>query len=119
MSRLCKIVFILAGISVANLGFTDQIQPLLDVGAARQVAEKTSQSKIDEMDEQTSVIVSEFKTVSKQIEGLRVYNAQMRQQIQRQEERLKEIDRTLKEAQVMQRQIPPLHEECWLVWRLL
>ena len=70
MSRLCKIVFILAGISVANLGFTDQIQPLLDVGAARQVAEKTSQSKIDEMDEQTSVIVSEFKTVSKQIEGL-------------------------------------------------
>ena len=107
MSRLCKIVCILAGISVANLGFTDQIQPLLDVGAARQVAEKTSQSKIDEMDEQTSVIVSEFKTVSKQIEGLRVYNAQMRQQIQRQEERLKEIDRTLKEAQVMQRQIPP------------
>ena len=58
MSRLCKIVFILTGISVANLGFTDQIQPLLDVGAARQVAEKTSQSKIDEMDEQTSVIVS-------------------------------------------------------------
>ena len=107
MSRLCKIVFMLAGISVTSLGFSDQIQPLLDVGAARQVAEKTSQSKIDEMDEQTSVIVSEFKTVSKQIEGLRVYNAQMRQQIQRQEERLKEIDRTLKEAQVMQRQIPP------------
>ena len=107
MTRLCKFVFVLAGISVSGLVFSDQIQPLLDVGAARQVAEKTSQSKIDEMDEQTSVIISEFKTVSKQIEGLRVYNAQMRQQIQRQEERLKEIDRTLKEAQVMQRQIPP------------
>ena len=59
------------------------------------------------MDDQTSVIVSEFKTVSKQIEGLRVYNAQMKQQIQRQEERLKEIDKTMKEAQIMQRQIPP------------
>ena len=43
----------LAGISVSGLVFSDQIQPLLDVGAARQVAEKTSQSKIDEMDEQT------------------------------------------------------------------
>ncbi len=107
MTRLYKCVFMLAGISVSGLMFSDQIQPLLDVGQARQVAEKTSQSKIDEMDDQTSVIVSEFKTVSKQIEGLRVYNAQMKQQIQRQEERLKEIDKTMKEAQIMQRQIPP------------
>ncbi len=67
MSRLCKIVFILAGISVANLGFTDQIQPLLDVGAARQVAEKTSQSKIDEMDEQTSVTLKEAQVMQRQI----------------------------------------------------
>ena len=107
MTRLFKFVFMLAGISVSSLMLGDQIQPLLDVGQSRQAAEKTSQSKIDEMEEQTSVIVSEFKTVSKQIEGLRVYNAQMRQQIQRQEERLKEIDKTMKEAQVMQRQIPP------------
>ena len=107
MTRLFKFVFMLAGISVSSLILADQIQPLLDVGQSRQAAEKTSQSKIDEMEEQTSVIVSEFKTVSKQIEGLRVYNAQMRQQIQRQEERLKEIDKTMKEAQVMQRQIPP------------
>ena len=59
------------------------------------------------MDDDTSLIINEFKTVSKQIEGLRVYNAQMKQQIERQEERLKEIDKTMKEAQVMQRQIPP------------
>jgi hypothetical protein len=59
------------------------------------------------MDDDTSLIVNEYKTVSKQIEGLRVYNAQMRKQIERQEERLKEIDKTMKEAQVMQRQIPP------------
>ena len=107
MTRLFKFVFMLAGLSISSLMLGDQIQPLLDIGKARQAAEKTSQSKIDEMEEQTSVIISEFKTVSKQIEGLRVYNAQMRQQIQRQEERLKEIDKTLKEAQIMQRQIPP------------
>ena len=53
MTRLCKIAFMLAGISISGLTFGDQIQPLLDVGAERQVAEKSSQSKIDEMDEQT------------------------------------------------------------------
>lgn len=85
----------------------DQIQPLLDVGEERQQSEKVSQSKIDTMDDDTSLIVNEYKTVSKQIEGLIVYNAQMRKQIQVQEERLKEIDKTMKEAQIMQRQIPP------------
>ena len=87
--------------------FSDQIQPLLDVGEERQVNEKASQIKIDSMDDDTSLIVNEYKTVSKQIEGLVVYNAQMRAQIQAQEDRLKEIDKTMKEAQVMQRQIPP------------
>ena len=91
----------------STLVFSDQIQPLLDIGEERQKSEQASQTKIDSMDDDTSLIVNEYKTVSKQIEGLRVYNAQMRFQIQRQEDRLKEIDRTLKEAQIMQRQIPP------------
>ncbi len=85
----------------------DAIQPLLDVGEQRSKKEQASQIKIDSMDDDTSLIINEFKIVSKQIEGLRVYNAQMRKQIARQEERLKEIDKTMKEAQVMQRQIPP------------
>ena len=85
----------------------DQIQPLLDVGEERQKSEKKSQNKIDEMDDDTSLIVNEYKTVSKQIDGLIVYNAQMGAQIQAQEDRLKEIDKTMKEAQIMQRQIPP------------
>ena len=87
--------------------FADQIQPLLDVGEVRQKAEEKSQSKIDQTDDDTSLVVNEFKTVSKQIEGLTVYNAQLRKQIEAQEARLKVIDKTLKEARVMQRQIPP------------
>ena len=98
-------------IVAALLGSThvlaDQIQPLLDVSEQRQQSEQVSQTKIDSMDDDTSLIVNEYKTVTKQIEGLKVYNAQMRMQIERQEARLKEIDKTMKEAQVMQRQIPP------------
>ena len=50
-SNLFKFVFMLAGISVSGLMFSDQIQPLLDVGQARQVAEKTSQSKIGQCEQ--------------------------------------------------------------------
>ncbi len=103
-STLTLLVATLLG---SALAFSDQIQPLLDVAEERAKSEQVSQIKIDSMDDDTSLIVNEYKTVSKQIEGLRVYNAQMRKQIDRQEERLKEIDKTMKEAQVMQRQIPP------------
>ena len=103
-STLTLLVATLLG---SALAFSDQIQPLLDVAEERAKSEQVSQIKIDSMDDDTSLIVNEYKTVSKQIEGLRVYNAQMRMQIERQEERLKEIDKTMKEAQVMQRQIPP------------
>jgi len=100
-------LIVVATLLGSSLALTDQIQPLLDIGEQRQNLEQVSQTKIDSMDDDTSLIVNEFKTVSKQIEGLRVYNAQMRKQIERQEERLKEIDKTMKEAQVMQRQVPP------------
>jgi len=108
MKRLSTFpLIVVATLLGSSLAFADQIQPLLDIGEQRQNSEQVSQTKIDSMDDDTSLIVNEYKTVSKQIEGLRVYNAQMRKQIERQEERLKEIDKTMKEAQVMQRQIPP------------
>jgi len=108
MKRLSTFpLIVVATLLGSSLAFADQIQPLLDIGEQRQNSEQVSQTKIDLMDDDTSLIVNEYKTVSKQIEGLRVYNAQMRKQIDRQEERLKEIDKTMKEAQVMQRQIPP------------
>ena len=108
MRRLFILPIIMATFSInSSFLFADQIQPLLDVGEVRQKAEEKSQSKIDQTDDDTSLIVNEFKTVSKQIEGLRVYNAQLRKQIEAQEARLKEIDKTMKEARIMQRQIPP------------
>ena len=64
MKRLIKIVFLIAALINPAYMYTDQIKPLLDVAGDRQKAEKASQSKIDQMDEQTSVIISEYKTVS-------------------------------------------------------
>ena len=91
MKRLSTFpLFVVATLLGSSLAFADQIQPLLDIGKQRQNSEQVSQTKIDSMDDDTSLIVNEYKTVSKQIEGLRVYNAQMRKQIERQEERLKE-----------------------------
>ena len=67
-STLTLLVATLLG---SALAFSDQIQPLLDVAEERAKSEQVSQIKIDSMDDDTSLIVNEYKTVSKQIEGLR------------------------------------------------
>ena len=66
MKRLWKTIILTTGLLMgSSLIISDQIQPLLDIGEKRQKAEKTSQAKIDQMDDDTSLIVNEFKTVSR------------------------------------------------------
>jgi uncharacterized coiled-coil protein SlyX len=44
----------------------------------------------------------------KQVDGLKVYNARLERQIANQEKRITDIDASISEASVIQRQIPPL-----------
>ena len=85
-----------------------QLQPVLKVNDERTERAATSQTTIDGFQDKTDKLSSEYKIVSKQIEGLKVYNAQKRKQIKRQVERMEEIETTMKDASVLQRQIPPL-----------
>ena len=81
---------------------------MLEVNKERSLIAQASQQKIDSFQEKTDKDSAEYKSVSKQIEGLKVYNAQKRKQIKRQVERMKEIEKTMKDSTVLQRQIPPL-----------
>ena len=85
-----------------------QLQPVLQVNDERTERAATSQTTIDGFQDKTDKLSAEYKIVSKQIEGLKVYNAQKRKQIKRQVERMEEIETTMKDASVLQRQIPPL-----------
>ena len=53
-------------------------------------------------------LLSDYKTVMKQVEGLRVYNARLERQIANQERRIADIDQSISDAAIIQRQIPPL-----------
>ena len=53
-------------------------------------------------------MLSDYKTVMKQVDGLKVYNARLERQIANQEKRIRDIDASIAEASVIQRQIPPL-----------
>jgi len=108
-----KTVLLAACVAGGALGVTvsssaTSIDDILDVGKQRTAQAKTSQAKIDRLADETRDLLSDYKTVMKQVDGLRVYNARLERQIANQERRIADIDASIAEAAVIQRQIPPL-----------
>lgn len=94
----------------ASVSAESSLDPILEVSKQRAAEAKASQAKIDRLADETRDLLSDYKTVMKQIEGLKVYNARLERQISNQEKRLADIDASIAEAAVIQRQIPPLVE---------
>lgn len=69
---------------------------------------KTSQAKIDALTEETRQLLNQYKTVLKQIEGLRVYNRQLDKQISGQRQEMEQLARSIDEVTIIERQITPL-----------
>jgi hypothetical protein len=92
----------------ATIAGAQSIDPIVEVGKQRTAAAKASQAKIDRLADETASLLSDYKTVMKQVDGLKVYNARLERQIANQERRIKDIDESIAEASVIQRQIPPL-----------
>lgn len=97
-------------LGVAASVSAESLDALVDVSKQRTTAAKASQAKIDRLADETRDLLSDYKTVMKQIDGLKVYNARLERQIANQNKRIADIDASVAEAAVIQRQIPPLVE---------
>ena len=84
------------------------LDDIYQVAEQMNVAAKRSQSKIDALTEETRLLLNEYKTVLKEIEGLRVYNRQLEKQIASQEEEMAQLTISIDEVTVIERQITPL-----------
>ena len=94
--------------SVSGILSSSDMESVLEVGRDNQLLSAKSQDNIDATERKTDKIVNEWKAVSKQVEGLKLYNEQKRIQIQAQLELMDKLDDQLVQVVVMQRQIPPL-----------
>ena len=106
MNKNLGLVYMLVLVSVAITA--SDMESVLEVGRENQQLSATSQEKIDATERKTDKIINEWKAVAKQVEGLKLYNAQKRIQIQAQLDLMDQLDEQLVQVVVMQRQIPPL-----------
>lgn len=81
---------------------------------AKQTAEqindsaKQSQDTIDGIASQIDSKLQQYKTLVKEMEGLEVYNGQLRKQIQNQQDEMQSLNDAIDEVSVIERQITPL-----------
>ncbi len=102
---------VVAGMLAACLAVPVSATTLTDIfQAADQLntAAKRSQSKIDALTEETRKLLNDYKTVLKEIEGLRVYNRQLEKQITNQEKEMSDLAVAIDKVTVIERQITPL-----------
>ncbi|MGJ8687566.1 MAG: DUF3450 domain-containing protein [Spongiibacteraceae bacterium] len=84
------------------------VSAIIKVGNKRTVAAQKSQIKIDRLASETGDLLQDYKTVMKQVDGLRVYNGRLERQLESQLRRIANLEVAVGEATVIQRQVTPL-----------
>lgn len=86
----------------------NSLDSVLAVGKSKNEAARKSQVKIDRLAEETRDLLTEYKTVIKQVDGLKVYNERLQKQINNQLARIETIDENIDNSTVISRQMTPL-----------
>ncbi|MEW9799579.1 DUF3450 domain-containing protein [Alteromonas sp. CYL-A6] len=86
----------------------DDLKPVVEEAAKINKSAAESQEKINKINDQIDSKLQQFKTLNKEIEGLEVYNAQLRKQIANQQQEMADLNAAIDEVSVVERQITPL-----------
>jgi len=94
---------------IGSAAFADKtLNAILQVSQSKIAAGQASQKRVDKLQQETLDIVQQFKVVNKQIDGLRVYNAQLEKQLENQRKVLVDLEQSIDQVTVIERQIQPL-----------
>ncbi len=98
----------LVALLTAATASAQSVDAILDAEKRRLSQNQQSQSRIDRIVQETRGIVNDYRGVTKEIDGLKIYNRLMEAQTGKQQTRLDEIAESMEKANVINRQIFPL-----------
>ena len=96
---------------VASLATAQTVDSALQSSSNKIASARTSQQAINKLDDETVKLLGDYQTISKRLEGVRVYNAQLELQIGDQEANLQKLDASIRKAATMEGEMAPLVEE--------
>ena len=108
MTCLLSSAFIFALTGLSTQAFAVSINEVMQEGESRADAGATAQTQIDSVADQTEKIINDYRTVTKVVDGLRVYNALLQTQLNNQEEEMQALNDSIANVALIERQIVPL-----------
>lgn len=88
---------------------TDEpLSEVVNAGKTINESANKSQRRVDNISEQIQTKLQQFKTVNKEVDGLRVYNQQMNSQIDNQLSELSQLAVSMEQVSIIERQVSPL-----------
>ena len=69
---------------------------------------RQAQVRVDAITEETRDLLNDYKTVMKEVEGLRIYNAQLDRQIANQEQEMADLNESIDKVTLVERKVAPL-----------
>jgi hypothetical protein len=88
--------------------FGQQLQALLQQTESRNVTAQQSQEKINKMVQETHDLMSEYQSVTKELDALVVYNTIVEKQLANQRKEMADLSFSITQVKVIHRQITPL-----------
>ncbi len=104
-----------AALSLGSFGYAaiaqaDKLDQVFQVGQAKTQEAQRSQKTIDKLADSTRDSLQDYKQVLKQNEGLKVYISRLDKQIADQDRRIKNLEESITQVTVVQRQLPAVIE---------
>ena len=108
ISSLISSVFIVALASLSTQVFAVGINDVMKEGERRADAGATAQKKVDSVADQTEKIVNDYRSVTKVVDGLKVYNSLLQTQLNNQNAEMQSLTTSISNVALIERQIIPL-----------
>ncbi len=105
---LLSSAFIYAVAGLSTQAFAVGINEVMQEGENRADAGETAQKQVDSVADQTEKIVNDYRSVTKVVDGLRVYNALLQTQLDNQESEMNALSESISNVALIERQIIPL-----------
>jgi hypothetical protein len=100
------LIYAVAGLSTQ--AFATSINEVMQEGENRADAGEAAQKKVDSVADQTEKIINDYRSVTKVVDGLRVYNALLQTQLNNQEAEMQALSESIGNVALIERQIIPL-----------
>lgn len=105
---LLSSAFLYAVTGLSTQVFATGINEVMQEGEARADAGEQAQKQVDSVADQTEKIINDYRSVTKVVDGLRVYNALLQTQLDNQESEMDAIQESISNVALIERQIVPL-----------